>query len=137
MTCSRLCHIYRFHILTGSPVDSKVITVTDQSRFTRFKDKIMSRVCELSGKAVMSGNNVSHALNRTRRKFRPNLIKAKLLSDILGQSVSMRISTSALRSVEHIGGLDNFLVKASDDTLSLKARRLKKLVKKKLAAKAA
>lgn len=97
----------------------------------------MSRVCELSGKAVMSGNNVSHAMNRTRRKFRPNLIKASLLSDILGQSVSMKISTSALRSVEHIGGLDNFLVKASNDTLSLKARRLKKLVMKKLADKAA
>lgn len=97
----------------------------------------MSRVCELSGKAVMSGNNVSHALNRTRRKFRPNLIKAKLMSDILGQSVSMKISTSALRSVEHNGGLDNFLVKASDASLSLKARRLKKLVKKKLADKAA
>jgi len=97
----------------------------------------MSRVCELSGKAVMSGNNVSHALNRTRRKFRPNLIKAKLLSDILGQSVSMKISTSALRSVEHNGGLDNFLVKANDASLSLKARRLKKLVKKKLADKAA
>lgn len=97
----------------------------------------MSRVCELSGKAVMSGNNVSHALNRTRRKFRPNLIKAKLLSDILGQSVSMKISTSALRTVEHNGGLDNFLVKARDINLSLKARRLKKLVKKKLALKAA
>lgn len=97
----------------------------------------MSRVCELSGKAVMSGNNVSHALNRTRRVFRPNLIKAKLLSDVLGQSISMRISTSALRTVEHNGGLDSFLVKAKDINLSLKARRLKKLVKKKLADKAA
>lgn len=97
----------------------------------------MSRVCELSGKAVMSGNNVSHAQNKTRRKFRPNLIKAKLLSDILGQSISMKISTSALRSVEHNGGLDNFLVKASDNILSLKARRLKKLVKRKMADKAA
>ncbi|VAV96898.1 LSU ribosomal protein L28p @ LSU ribosomal protein L28p, zinc-independent [hydrothermal vent metagenome] len=97
----------------------------------------MSRVCELSGKAVMSGNNVSHAMNKTRRKFRPNLIKARLLSDVLGQSVSMRISTSALRTIEHNGGLDNFLVKASDVNLSLKARRLKKLVKKKLADKAA
>jgi len=97
----------------------------------------MSRVCELSGKAVMSGNNVSHALNKTRRVFRPNLIKAKLLSDILGQSVSMKISTSALRTVEHNGGLDSFLVKAKDVNLSLKARRLKKLVKKKLADKAA
>ncbi len=97
----------------------------------------MSRVCELSGKAVMSGNNVSHAMNKSRRKFRPNLIKAKLLSDVLGQSVSMKISTSALRTIEHNGGLDNFLVKAHDTDLSLKARRLKKLVKKKLADKAA
>ncbi|MCF8475042.1 MAG: 50S ribosomal protein L28 [Emcibacter sp.] len=93
----------------------------------------MSRVCELSGKSVISGNNVSHALNRTRRVFRPNLIKTKLLSDVLGQSVSMRISANALRSVEHNGGLDNFLVKARDVNLSLKARRLKKLVEKKLA----
>jgi len=97
----------------------------------------MSRVCELSGKKVMSGNNVSHALNRTRRVFRPNLIRAKLLSDVLGQSISMKICTNALRTVEHNGGLDNFLIKASDANLSLKARRLKKLVKKKLADKAA
>jgi len=97
----------------------------------------MSRVCELSGKAVMSGNNVSHALNRTRRVFRPNLIKAKLLSDVLGQSISMKISANALRTVEHNGGLDNFLVKAKGDKLSIKARRLKKLVEKKLAAIAA
>ncbi len=97
----------------------------------------MSRVCELSGKTVMSGNNVSHALNRTRRKFRPNLIKATLLSDVLGQSVPLKISASALRTVEHNGGLDNFLVKARDVNLSIKARRLKKLVKQKLAEKAA
>ncbi len=93
----------------------------------------MSRVCELTGKAVMSGNNVSHALNRTRRKFRPNLTKETLMSDVLGQSVKMRISAHALRSVEHNGGLDNFLVKASDLKLSLKARRLKKNIKTKLA----
>ncbi|MBL4602345.1 MAG: 50S ribosomal protein L28 [Emcibacteraceae bacterium] len=93
----------------------------------------MSRVCELTGKAVMSGNNVSHALNRTRRKFRPNLNKVTLMSDILGLTVKMKISTHALRSVEHNGGLDNFLVKANDLKLSLKARRLKKNIKKKLA----
>ena len=93
----------------------------------------MSRVCELTGKAVMSGNNVSHALNRTRRKFRPNLTKVTLMSDVLGQSVKMRISAHALRSVEHNGGLDNFLAKASDLKLSLKARRLKKNIKTKLA----
>ncbi len=71
----------------------------------------MSRVCELTGKTVMSGNNVSHALNRTRRKFRPNLTKVTLMSDSLGQSVKMKISAHALRSVEHNGGLDNFLLK--------------------------
>ena len=97
----------------------------------------MSRVCELSGKAVMSGNNVSHALNRTRRVFRPNLVKSKMLSDALGQAISLRISTSALRSVEHNGGLDNYLLKARDVNLSLKARRVKKLVKQKLAEQAA
>lgn len=93
----------------------------------------MSRVCELTGKAVMSGNNVSHAKNRTRRKFRPNLTKVTLMSDTLGQSVKMKISAHALRSVEHNGGLDNFLVKANDIKLSLRARRLKKNIKKKLA----
>ncbi len=94
----------------------------------------MSRVCELTGKTVISGNNVSHALNRTRRKFRPNLSNVTLLSDVLGQSVKLKISAHALRSVEHNGGLDNFLVKANDINLSLKARRLKKSIKKKMAA---
>jgi large subunit ribosomal protein L28 len=94
----------------------------------------MSRVCELTAKAVMSGNNVSHALNRTRRKFRPNLAKVTLMSEALGQSVKMRISAHALRSVEHNGGLDNFLIKANDIKLSLKARRLKRMIKQKQAA---
>jgi len=94
----------------------------------------MSRVCELTGKSVMSGNNVSHALNRTRRKFRPNLANVTLMSDALGQSVKMKISAHALRSVEHNGGLDNFLIKSNDLKLSLKARRLKKSIKQKLAA---
>lgn len=97
----------------------------------------MSRVCELTGKAVMSGNNVSHALNRTRRKFLPNLTKTTLLSDVLGSSVKMRISIHALRSVEHNGGLDSFLVKARDMNLSVRARRLKKLIKKKISEKTA
>ena len=93
----------------------------------------MSRVCELSGKAVMSGNNVSHAKNRTRRKFLPNLTRVTLMSDVMGASFKMRITAHALRSVEHNGGLDNFLVKARDINLSLKARRLKKQIKKKIA----
>lgn len=91
----------------------------------------MSRVCELTGKGVQSGNNVSHAKNRTRRRFLPNLVKATLLSDTMEQSYSFRISTQALRSVEHNGGLDNFLLKAKLADLSGKAQRLKKQIAKK------
>lgn len=97
----------------------------------------MSRVCELTGKAVLTGNNVSHANNKTRRRFLPNLNNVSLISDALGQTVHLRISANALRSVEHNGGLDNFLLKARDSALSLKARRLKKLVAKKREAVAA
>jgi large subunit ribosomal protein L28 len=75
-------------------------------------------------------------LNRTRRRFLPNLNKTTLISDALGQKVKLKISAHALRSVEHNGGLDNFLLKARDVNLSLTARRLKKLIKKKTAAKA-
>ncbi len=94
----------------------------------------MSRVCELTGKKVMTGNNVSHAHNKTRRRFLPNLTKATLISDVLGRSVSLKISTHALRSVEHNDGLDNFLLKARDADLSAKALKLKKEIKKKQAA---
>ncbi len=94
----------------------------------------MSRVCELTGKGVMTGNNVSHAHNKTRRRFLPNLTKATLMSDTLGRSVSLKISTHALRSVEHNNGLDNFLLKARDADLSAKALKLKKEIKKKQAA---
>ena len=97
----------------------------------------MARVCELTGKKVMSGNNVSHAHNKTRRRFLPNLTKATLMSDILGRSISFRISTHALRSVEHNDGLDNFLVKARDGDLSAAALKIKKEIKKKRAAAAA
>ena len=78
----------------------------------------MSRTCELTAKGVMSGNNVSHAKNRTRRKFLPNLCNVTLMSEALNQRFRMRISANALRSVEHRGGLDAFLVKASDTELS-------------------
>lgn len=94
----------------------------------------MARVCELTGKRVMSGNNVSHANNRTRRRFLPNLTNATLMSDVLGRSVTLRISAHALRSVEHNDGLDNFLLKASDGDLSSAALKLKKDIKKKQAA---
>ena len=94
----------------------------------------MSRVCELTGKGRQVGNNVSHANNKTKRTFLPNLQNVTLMSDALGSSVKLRVSTHGLRSVEHVGGLDNWLVKTSDDDLSLRARRLKRDVKKKLGA---
>jgi len=97
------------------------------------KDTTMSRVCELTGKAVMTGNNVSHANNKTKRRFLPNLVNVTLLSDALGRSVRLRISANALRTVEHRGGLDAFLVKADGRELSQRARLLKKQVAKKLA----
>ena len=92
----------------------------------------MSRICELTGKGRQVGHNVSHANNKTKRTFLPNLQNVTLMSDALGTSVKLRVSTHGLRSVEHVGGLDNWLVKTSDDDLSLRARRLKRDVKKKL-----
>ena len=97
----------------------------------------MSRSCELTGKAVQSGNNVSHANNRTRRKFLPNLHSVTLISDALGQRYRLRVSAAALRSVEHRGGLDAYLLKASDKELSQRARLLKRQVAKKVAEAAA
>lgn len=94
----------------------------------------MSRACELTGKAVQSGNNVSHANNKTRRRFLPNLCSVTLISDSLGQRYRLRISANALRSVEHRGGLDAFLLKASEDDLSQRARLLKRQVAKKVAS---
>ena len=94
----------------------------------------MARRCELTGKGVMTGNNVSHAVNRTRRRFLPNLINVSLISDALNRTVKLRITAYALRSVEHRGGLDAFLVKASDDELSPNALALKKEVRAALAA---
>ncbi len=90
----------------------------------------MARRCELSGKAVLTGNNVSHAKRRTRRRFLPNLCNVTLQSDTLKKSVRLIVSASALRSVEHRGGLDAYLLKAGEDELSLKARRLKREIAK-------
>jgi large subunit ribosomal protein L28 len=94
----------------------------------------MSRVCELSGKGPMSGNTVSHANNRNRRRFLPNLNDVTLMSDVLGQSYSLRISAAALRTVDHRGGLDAFLAKSKDDELSPKALKIKKEMVKAQAA---
>lgn len=92
----------------------------------------MSRRCELTGKGVQSGNNVSHAHNKTRRRFLPNLVNVTLMSEALNQKYRLRISASALRSVEHRGGLDAFLAKAKTDELSPKALRIKKNIAKKV-----
>ena len=97
----------------------------------------MSRRCELSGKAVQTGNTVSHANNKTRRRFLPNLNQVTLMSDALKQSVHLRVSSHALRSVEVRGGLDAYLMKARDSVLSPKALKLKRQVAKRLDAAAA
>jgi large subunit ribosomal protein L28 len=93
----------------------------------------MSRECELTGKAVQSGHNVSHANNKTKRRFLPNLVNVTLISEALDRNVRLRISANALRSVEHRGGLDAFLVKADAAELSQRAKLLKKQIAKKLA----
>ena len=93
----------------------------------------MARRCELTGKGVMSGHLVSHANNRKKRVFRPNLQTVSLASDTLGQNVSLKISMNALRTIDRIGGLDVFLLKARDTALSTKALRLKRQIAKKQA----
>ncbi|MEZ5841633.1 MAG: 50S ribosomal protein L28 [Hyphomicrobiales bacterium] len=94
----------------------------------------MARRCELTGKAVLSGNNVSHANNKSRRRFLPNLCNVTLMSETLGRSVKLRITAHALRSVEHRGGLDAFLMKARDGELSPRARDLKSRIVKAVPA---
>jgi large subunit ribosomal protein L28 len=97
----------------------------------------MARRCELTGKGVLTGNNVSHANNKSRRRFLPNLKQVSLISDALERTVHLRISMNALRSVEHRGGLDAFLAKASKDELSPRAQLLRKEVLAKRAETAA
>ncbi|MBO6789697.1 MAG: 50S ribosomal protein L28 [Dinoroseobacter sp.] len=94
----------------------------------------MSRRCELTGKGVMTGNNVSHANNKTRRRFLPNLNDVTLMSETLGRGFKLRISAAALRTVDHRGGLDAFLAKAKDVELSDKALKIKKDIAKAQAA---
>jgi large subunit ribosomal protein L28 len=93
----------------------------------------MSRRCELTGKAVQSGNKVSHSNRKTRTRFLPNLVQVTLISDALERAVRLRVSAAALRSVEHRGGLDNFLIKAREEELSAGAAELKREIAKKRA----
>ncbi len=97
----------------------------------------MSRICELTGKGRQVGHNVSHANNKTKRTFLPNLQNVTLISEALGRGIKLRVSMNGLRSVEHVGGLDNWLSKTSNEKLSLKARRLKREIAKKVTETAA
>ncbi len=94
----------------------------------------MSRRCDLTGTGPMVGNSVSHANNKTKRRFLPNLQEVTLTSDVLGRSFRFRITNAALRSVDHRGGLDAFLAKAKDDTLSVEALKVKREIAKATAA---
>ncbi|MGH7122572.1 MAG: 50S ribosomal protein L28 [Acetobacteraceae bacterium] len=96
----------------------------------------MSRICELTGKAVLTGNNVSHANNKTRRRFLPNLQEATLVSDILRRAVRLRVSARALSTVEHKGGLDAFLLAVPARRLPARARALKRQVERARRAQA-
>lgn len=86
----------------------------------------MSRVCELTGKGRQVGHNVSHANNKTKRVFLPNLQNVTLMSEKLDRSFKLRVSTAGLRSVEHVGGLDNWLIKTSEEKLSARAAKIKR-----------
>ena len=97
----------------------------------------MSRRCELTGKAVQTGNLVSHSNRKTRTRFLPNLCNVTLISDALGRSVRLRIAAAALRSVEHRGGLDAFLLTAREDDLSQNCKTLRREIIKKQAVAAA
>lgn len=97
----------------------------------------MARRCDVTGKGVQTGNNVSHANNKNRRRFLPNLQETALLSDALGVSVRLKLSTHAIRTIEHNGGLDAFLLSTRDAVLPDPARRLKRRIERARAAKAA
>ena len=90
----------------------------------------MSRKCELTGKKAMSGNNVSHAKNRTKRKFLPNLNNVTLTSEVLRKDFQLKVSASALRTIDKVGGLDPFLKKSADNNLSPNAMKIKKDIEK-------
>jgi large subunit ribosomal protein L28 len=96
----------------------------------------MARVCAVTGKKVLSGNNVSHANNKTRRRYLPNLQVTALMSEALGRPVRLRLSTNAIRTIEFHGGLDAYLQRVRAADLFPEIARLKKVIEKRLLAKA-
>ncbi|GAA4489556.1 50S ribosomal protein L28 [Gluconacetobacter liquefaciens] len=97
----------------------------------------MSRRCQITGKGVLTGNNVSHANNKSRRRYLPNLQETSLLSDILGSAVRLRLSTNGIRTVEHNGGLDAFLLSTPNRKLPVEAQALKRRILRAQEKKAA
>jgi len=97
----------------------------------------MSRRCQITGKGVLTGNNVSHANNKSRRRFLPNLQEISLLSDILGTAVRMRMSTNGIRTIEHNGGLDSFLLTTPNRNLPVEAQTIKRRILRAQEKKAA
>ena len=93
----------------------------------------MTRRCEITGKTVQTGNNVSHANNHTKRRFLPNLQEVSLLSETLGESIRLKVSVKGLRTIEHNGGLDSYLLSTPNTKLSAAALEIKKRLKKKIA----
>jgi large subunit ribosomal protein L28 len=98
------------------------------------KDFAMSRRCELTGKGPQVGHKVSHSNRKTKRRFLPNLLNVTVMSDSLGRSVKLRVSANALKTIDHRGGLDGFLLKAKDAELSPRVLELKRQIKKKAVA---
>ena len=96
----------------------------------------MARRCELTGKGVQAGNNVSHAMNKTRRRFLPNVQNTRVMSDILGEWVRLCVTTQGLRTIEHNGGLDGFLLTTPNRKLPLEARKIKRRIERVQAKKA-
>ena len=95
----------------------------------------MARRCEITGKGVMTGNNVSHAMNKTRRRFLPNIQTTNVMSDVLGENVRLKVSMHGLRTIEHNGGLDAFLLSTPNRKLPAEARRIKRRIEKAAAKK--
>ena len=104
-----------------------------RSRPRQVKGIAMSRRCDLTGKAVLVGHKVSHSNIKTKRRFLPNLLNVTMMSDTLGRSVKLKVSANALKTVDHRGGLDAFLLHAKSDVLAPRVRTLKKEIEKKQA----
>lgn len=122
-------HASLFTAAQTPPPEPPYQVETPGEMFEEMGASSMAKRCQITGKTVMSGNNVSHANNKTRRRFLPNLQQATMHSEALGRRVSLRLSTSAMRTIEKHGGLDAFLMQARNAELADEARQLKREIK--------